>query len=404
MNINGGKIETQAEEFFIPFSKKELADYLAGKIKSAGEKKNFKQFCTLIESIYHFMFHRTLEKMKSAYLPIDPDSNITFINKYSTVHKKDSEKILVEEIKELLRAGNYKQVPYEKLAQAFNAASPWGLDLKVDLGKFEHYSLYYKGEREERLRKKYFYFFEKEYGFDVYSRVVVIFKFREDNDEFLEHRDLIYIKLFKNVPTVDLEMLFPGTEVMIGLKDKLFIIGPLVAGIITTVYKILDYITNYHQGVRQHPVWLQIGFWTLVGGLFGVAIKSFFGYKNTVQRYLSTLATSLYIQNIDNNSGVCKYLIDDAEEEEFKELILGYYFLVTDKNVKYDSGLLKDRIEKFFMDEFNKKISFEVDDSIRKLTELKLIRKNGKYFTAVPMSRTLAELDKQWDNYFKFNK
>ena len=233
---------------------------------------------------------------------------------------------------------------------------------------------------------------------------MLIFKFREDNEQFQERKDFLYVKLFKNVPAVDIEMLFPGTEVKIGLTDKLFIIGPLLAGIVTTVYKIIDYITKYQHGVKQHPVWLQIGFWTLVGGLFGVAMKSFFGYKNTVQRYLRTLATSLYIQNIDNNSGVCKYLLDDAEGEECKELILGYYFLFTDNKTKYDSKLLKERIEDFFRQEFNRQISFEIDDSIRKLKELKLIMQSGKYLTAIPLKKALVELDRQWDNYFKFNK
>lgn len=397
-------METQINEYFIPFSKKELTDYLAGKIKNSKEKNNFKHFCALIESIYHFRFHEKLETIKTAYLPIDPDSNITLINEYTSKQKKDNEKKLLEGIKGLLKAGNYEEIKDEKIVKAFNESSPWGLDLKVDLSKFEHYSLYYKGEHPETLKKKWYYFFEKEYKFDVYSRVVLIFKFKEDNEQFQECKDFLYVKLFKNVPTVDLEMLFPGTEVKIGLQDKLFIIGPLLAGIVTTVYKIIDYITKYHHGVKQHPVWLQISFWTLVGGLFGVAMKSFFGYKNTVERYLRTLATSLYIQNIDNNSGVCKYLLDDAEGEECKEIILGYYFLYTGNKIKYNAGLLKENIEKFFRQEFNKDISFEIDDSLRKLIDLKLIKHNGKHIQAIPMGKALAELDKQWDNYFEFNK
>jgi hypothetical protein len=341
-------METQANEYYIPFSKRELVDHLSGNIKSAGARNDFKHFCALIEAIYHFGFHKQLEAIKAAYLPLDPDSNVTLIKEYSEEQKKDCEKKLLDGIKGLLKAGNYKEVPNEKIIMAFNVSSPWGLDLKVDLDKFEYYSLYYRGEFRNRITKDWFYFFKKEYEFYVYSRVVLIFRFKEDNSEYDERKDFLYVKLFKNVPSVDLEMLFPGTEVKIGLKDKLFIIGPLIAGIVTTVYKIIDYITKYQHGVKQHPVWLQISFWTLVGTLFGVAMKSFFGYKNTVQRYLRTLATSLYIQNIDNNSGVCKYLLDDAEGEECKELILGYYFLHTESKTKFSRDLLKERIEKFF--------------------------------------------------------
>ncbi len=95
--------------------------------------------------------------------------------------------------------------------------------------------------------------------------------------------DKIYIKLFKNVPVVDLEMLFPNTKIVIKTIDKMLIILPLVAGIATTIYKIIDYIVK--QG-ETGSWWTQLGFWGIIGGFFGLALRSFSGYRSTVEKYL----------------------------------------------------------------------------------------------------------------------
>ena len=72
---------------------------------------------------------------------------------------------------------------------------------------------------------------EKKYEFDVYSRVVLMFTLNEkkeinsvkNENNNLKHGKL-YIKLFKNVPVQDLEMVFPSAKVSISILDKLMVI------------------------------------------------------------------------------------------------------------------------------------------------------------------------------------
>ena len=47
---------------------------------------------------------------------------------------------------------------------------------------------------------------------------------------------------------------------------------------------------------------------------------------------MKALSDNLYFKNLDNNAGVFYHLIDAAEEEEFKEAVLAYYFLLTAKD------------------------------------------------------------------------
>ena len=48
---------------------------------------------------------------------------------------------------------------------------------------------------------------------------------------------------------------------------------------------------------------------------------------------MKTLADNLYFKNLDNNTCVFHRLIDATEEEENKEVILAYYFLLKSDNI-----------------------------------------------------------------------
>jgi len=361
-------------EKVIPYSKQELARLLAGRFADNAQQKSFIRFCDLIGEVYHHRFYRILEDFKSSYLAVDPDLNVKMLAEYPADRLDELEKASVGHIERILVAGNYERISAEALSAALGQSSPWGLDLKVDTANYELMSLFYRGEYPDHLEKKVL-FFKRKYEFSVYNRVVLVFKLKEtteetDNKAIGFRKGKLYLKLFKNVPTVDIEMLFPDTEVVIRPVDKAKVIVPLAAGAATTVYKIASYALS--EGNPVH-LWSQIGFWVLVGSLFGVALKGFMKYKTTIEQYLKTLTTSLYFQNLDNNAGVFKYLLDDAEEEECKELILAYYFLLVSGGSVGTLAALDVMIEEFFHAELQTDLDFEVDDAFRKLVDLGLL-------------------------------
>ena len=51
-------------------------------------------------------------------------------------------------------------------------------------------------------------------------------------------------------------------------------------------------------------------------------------FRNRKLRFMQTLTRNLYFKNLDNNAGVIFRLINDAEEEESKEALLAYFFLL----------------------------------------------------------------------------
>lgn len=392
-----------SRENFIPVNKSELTAHLQKKLPGKREQKEFRQFCTLVSAIFHFKYHALLESLKNLYVPFDPDGERYMVSLQSLSDEQNREEEIVRLVEELLAAGNYIEITQDDVMKAFTGVSPWGIQLDINFDSYKHYEIYYKGKRRDTFEKRIL-FRKLKYDFDVYSRVFFLFRLKEEaageSDNSLR-ADKIYLKIFKNVPQLDMEMLFPNMKIHITWIDKAKVIIPLIAGGISSIYKIISYVMIQGNPVR---LWTQVGFWTLVGSFFFFALKSFMSYKNTVEKYLKTLATNLYFQNLDNNSGVLACLTDEAEEQESREVILAYYFLLTESEKKHTIQSLDERIEEFFRDDFSLEIDFEVNDAIRKLKDLSLIEKKGRSFKVAPITNALRILDKQWDGFFTFNR
>ena len=76
----------QHKEAFIPYSRQEIIELCIadGKIAIA-EQQNFRDFCNILIAYYHFKLHRSLEDLKSDFVPFNPD-----IEGYRTIDPLDN--------------------------------------------------------------------------------------------------------------------------------------------------------------------------------------------------------------------------------------------------------------------------------------------------------------------------
>ena len=221
------------------------------------------------------------------------------------------------------------------------------------------------------------------------------------------------LKLFQDVPKADLEMLFPNTRVRMRLMDKLLIGVPAAIGggvVISTKLGgsliLLASLLGYWLGTRSTPV--EIDKTALLALLAGVAAlgahfwKQFNNFKNRKMRFIQTLTQNLYFKNLDNNAGVFYRILDEAEEEESKEVLLAYHFLLlADTAVAGDQ--LDRQIENWLRDSCGAVVDFEIEDALQKLQRLGLITGNQQLgFRAVDLSKALATLDQRWDDLFSY--
>jgi hypothetical protein len=213
------------------------------------------------------------------------------------------------------------------------------------------------------------------------------------------------LKLFRNIPKADLEMLFPNTQVKMRLVDKLVLGVPAVVGGVPVMLKLapVAFALAIVIGLESGDVNLA----SIVAGLSGLVGLGLFlfrqwdKFKSRKVLFLRTLAENLYFLNIDNNEGVLTRLVDEAEEEEHKEALLAYYFLSLEPGLSADD--LDARIERWLEEHCHAHVDFQVDDALGELERLELARRDddGGYHV-VALSDALTCLDRRWDAFFDY--
>lgn len=384
--------------------------------------KELRDFCQILEALFHFEFYARLEKLKTCYRPFNPDADTRHVFSYSEAEKSKLQKQLVSEMTAVLDAANFEKVTAEDLKQALGEESLFQIRLEVDFGDFEDVIFFRRGEtvKEETL-VKFFGLRKKKFRFTNYERVAIYIKFKEKSYFDGQNRKNLYfepgstiIKLFHNVPKADLEMLFPNSKVRMKTIDKIIIGVPAaVSGIIVLVTKLgaslllVGSVISFWLGLKDQEVQIKqqhlIALGAGLGALGGFLFKQINKYKNRKIKFMKALSDNLYFKNLDNNAGVFYHLIDAAEEEEFKEAVLAYYFLLTAKD-PLTKNELDQRIEKWLAERWDCHIDFEIGDAIHKLQRLKLIETDADHLRGVPLSAGKHQLDSIWDNYFTYSQ
>ncbi len=278
---------------------------------------------------------------------------------------------------------------------AVEAPNELGLNYVPDFTQFDHLRVYARGFTKivrvsRSVRTKYR---KRTIVLDAYQRLVVVLKFKEGRDKKLGpevRSDKVYLRMFKDVPHVDMEMHLPeqGTKVRMRWMDKAQIASPLLIGVPTAAAKFL-------LAAVISPALLG----TVIVAPFSAGVNSFFGFQRAKQKHLSHMIRSLYYLTLANNSSVLTRLIDSAEEEEYKETLLSYFFLW--RHHDPDQGLRVDaldrKIESFLKDLTGCEINFEISDALNKLYRLNLARLDDEgRLIASPLKEALAHLDVLW--------
>lgn len=380
-------------EAFIPLRKTDLGQTLArlpGLEAAATEA--FGRFCRLLHVVIHCQLQRTIEELKQAYAPFDPDSDTREGKQHTEAELDGYRAVLFERFQGLLTRANFHRLAESEINQALEDRSHWGLHLTVDFTLFDRLELYYRGDRvgtryRRRLRNR---FRSEAIDVPVYQRLVIIFRLKpgQKYSKLLDTRD-VYLKLFKDIPKLDLDMLLPGSEVKMSFFDRARVMVPTLSGIGIAIYKIV--------WVATVALGSSLAFLGLIGGTVGYGVRSLYGYLNTKQKYQLNLTQSLYYQNIDNNAGVIHRLLDEAAEQENREVMLAYFFLW---HQAPPAGLtaeeLDSRIEAWLLTEAEQTVDFEIHDALSKLELLKVARQVDGRWQAVPVEQAIAALANRW--------
>lgn len=388
---------TTARDNFIPIFKEDLTAILAEET-NAEDREAFSAFCRLVWGRIHAEYHKRLEALQSAYAPFDPDSDTHPLFRPTAEETLRKQNAIFNDVGRLLEEAGYRHLSGGELSKALNHASAWGLEVNVDFHQFERLAILVRGDTVQkrslrRLRKA---MLQSELDVPIYQRVVMLLKFRSSNRRV--SCDSIYLQLFKDLPQADVNMLLPGARARLSWWDRIQIIVPFVTGLALTGWQIAQDVTGHvSHFLNDFILFKPTAIWAVASAAFGYAIKSYYNYYQTKQRYNLALAQLLYYQNLDTNSGVLFRMVDEAEEQDIRESVLAYYFLWRHAGeTGWTPAELQQHVEQDLEKRLKLKFEFDIAGVLRHLERRQLIEKVGERFRAVPLPRALEILEQGW--------
>lgn len=395
--------DSDAAERAIPIRTSDLVRSLAADPSlSPSDRSRFQQFAKILGAVFHYEYYDWLVSLKDLYSPLDPDSDCVPIDDASKPLTEDADEAFLQPFEAALIRANYRPLNLKIVEEAVSAPNELGLNYVPDFKIFEHLRIYVRGRtRVSRIvRSARTRFRKREVVHPGYARMVVIIKFREGCKSLDQYArsDVLYLRLFKDVPHVDMEMHLPehGVKVKMRTIDKAQIASPLLTGIPMFIAKAF---MNF--SALASP--MAIG---ILAAPFTAGINSFFGFQRAKQKHLAHMIRHLYYLTLANNASVINKLVDSAEEEDFKEALLAYFFLWRnhDDPEPWDQPRLDRAVEQYLRECTGLEVDFEVSDAARKLLRLGLANADSRGFlTPAPIDRAMERLDEKWDDAFPYH-
>lgn len=381
--------EHRDREHYIPLRRGELVSHLCGQLPQA-EAARFRRFCDLLSDRVHIEFYRLLDRLKGDYAPFDPDADTCLLQPVEGAARFARAENLFAVFDRLLTRANYVRLSDEEVLDTQAGSSYWGVNMSIELGVFERFALYIRGRvKSQRVLCGWRTWFRRRvFLVDEFQRLVVILQQR-DHPRLGPDADTrnVYLKLFKQIPTSDLEMLIPGARLKMPTFERGKLGVSVLSGLAIIGFQFIKIFFLAAQAVSA------LALWPLTIAALGYGYRQYAGYKGSLRTYNLKLAQNLYFQNLDNNSGVIHRLLDSAEEQECREAILAYYYLLTRAG---DDGLTAANLDNLVEAELERtagvKVDFEIDDALRKLTAIGFINEVGGRFRAIALEAALARL------------
>jgi hypothetical protein len=326
------------------------------------------------------------------------------------------------------------------LEKAFEETSLIELRTDVDFDEFELMHCYYRGDVEKTTVIQKFWR-KTELSINVFERVVLLLKFK-DADYFAAKKENLdkldftpgkmYVYLYKNIPKFDLELLFPNVKLSMTWKDRLMLIVPAIGAAVPLMLKALPQIliivgvvlfiavgpsalesVNANEEDVRNIMPVLVALLSLAMTLGGFVFKQYTSYKNKRLLFQKKVTDTLFFKNLDSNGGVFHALIDAAEEEESKEIILVYYHLLTSPR-PLTAQELDDKIEEWMEHKFGTKIDFDIEGPLGNLQAISgktsknrrvmrlLTYDKQKRCHVLPLDEAKEVIDYVWDNAFQY--
>ena len=414
--------EQRARERFLPIARFALIDRLThAEAWPPGEDLEARRFFRFLDYWRQQQYTRKVLVLQQAYEPFSPDSDLLMTRTYSDGERRVLQKRVVNGVEDLLRHSNYERVDPKDVEMILTKESHYGLDLTVDLKAFEELLIYYRGASTQREEKRAFGKFgrKQEFAVPIFRRLFVLFKLKPEAARVAEimaekrcdreeaekiarklrsliptevQTDQIYMKLFKNMPRSDIEMIFPNTRVRFRLMDKIKLGVTSGAGLGMGAFGAAGKIAL----AATNPI-AAAG---AVAGLGGIVFRQAMNFMNQRQRYMIVMAQNLYFHSMADNRGAMIKLANRAAEEDIKEEVLLYAVLAKETVRRSDLEAVDAAIEEYLTKSFGMSADFEIADALERLIADGLVTEDADgTLHCLPPRAAAQHIDLMWDKF-----
>jgi hypothetical protein len=383
---------------FIPLTRQAVMVDLCEDMEGPDDTDYFAHLAIELERHRAHAYRLRASEIRRLFLPFSPDADTLKVEDLEPDEAQRMERELAHLVRHLLDRANYQPIPNEELSQILSAQSPYSLRIEVDLEEYDLLHVFardiYVAERAVR-RPETLYLLKARLRTRVYRRLFVALKLKTDEvrarevaarEEISEKKALkmvrkrrkalpqdtqascIYVKVFKDMPEYDLQILFPLRSVHFRPFDRIKFFataaGGTAFGVFSTTGKVL---------AATNPI-AMVG--ALIGfiGLLARQITQFFNQRN---RYMMELSQKLFFHNLANNRAALTLLLDRAEEEDVKEELITLYFLRGETVERRELAEKKRMIEDVIAERYGVRVDFEIEDALRRLVEDRTVREEG---------------------------
>jgi hypothetical protein len=408
-------------ERFIPVTRFALLDRLT--IPSAwpsGDAIDARRFFRYLDYWRQQQYNARLLELEQTYEAFSPDSDLLMTRQFTGDERAALKHRVIAGVESLLERANYERIDPSDVNVILTKDSHYGLDLWVDMKAFEDIVIYYRGASNRKHQRRRLKFLHKEeFDVPVFQRLFIMFKLKPFDvrvDELMrDHgctreqaekrvkkaRSLmppgindknIYLKLFKNIPRSDVEMVFPNTQVRFRFFDKLRLGmsagGGLGVGAVGAAGKLALLTTNPLAAAGA------------AAGLGGVAFRQLMSFINQKQRYMVVMAQNLYFHTMADNRGVILKIAARGAEEDVKEEMLLYTVLAKEEATRNDLPAIDLAIEQYLARTFGVTVDFDLEDALDRLVRDGLVTEteDGRLIT-LPPAEAAKHIDAKWDMF-----
>lgn len=394
----------QPRENFLPLRFAPLVENLVADAATEEERAARRRFAERCAERIHFDFFRDERRLYDAFAPFDPDADALpeppVAPETQTLRRDE----FFDGVLNVLRDAGFFELPKDELKRCLRLRRPGSVPVVARYDDFVEHRVFIRGVvKTEPIAYPRWKCAGRivEVESERLSRVCVLARlkprsrsffdaFVEDADELdapSENQEIV-LKLFKNVPLEDLKLAAPRVELAFPLFDGLKIGGGFLGTVVAAALKLFlaSAITLF-------------GFLVLLVSFATASIKSAFGLLNRRSKYWERYSTSLYFQTLASNRAAISLLILMAEEQETKELVVGYFAAARCGGWATEREI-DEAAEGWLADKFGVLVDFDAENALRKLLEKRLLERrvdaDVERFRAVSLDEALRRVADDW--------